>query len=162
MPTHIKVEAKPTFRDFKGRFAKASDALLSARRDAVRTLGKKYVKEAKKRAPGKEFPKSIGYQTFQSSNVLGFRGFAAEPIFTFITEGTNPHRIPREGNKLLAFQWEKGPEGPGMYFFYFVNHPGTKANPFHLEAFEEMKDEINREMARVSTRVFKELKGGGF
>jgi hypothetical protein len=45
-------------------------------------------------------------------------------IFKMLVEGTSPHVIT--GNP-LAFFWENGPEGPGYYFFYSVNHPGFKS-----------------------------------
>jgi hypothetical protein len=45
-------------------------------------------------------------------------------VFQMLVEGTSPHVIT--GNP-LAFFWERGPEGPGYYFFYSVNHPGFKS-----------------------------------
>jgi hypothetical protein len=49
----------------------------------------------------------------------------------YVHEGTKPHTI--EGNPTLAFRWDKGPEGPGMYFFRSVKHPGTKPNRFFTD-----------------------------
>lgn len=123
----------------------------------VRAMGKRYVTAARKHAPGTKFPQTIGYQTFQGANVLGFRAYAEEPLHTFITEGTRPHII--RGNPILAFNWEKGPRGAGMYFFHFVRHPGTKKNPYHLKAWEEVESHIDKEMRRISTRMFNSLKG---
>jgi hypothetical protein len=49
----------------------------------------------------------------------------------FVHEGTPEHVIP--GNPTLAFYWEHGPDGPGMYFFRSVNHPDTKPNRFFTD-----------------------------
>lgn len=48
-----------------------------------------------------------------------------------VHEGTKPHAI--EGNPTLAFPWEHGPEGAGMYFFRSVWHPGTQPNRFFTD-----------------------------
>ena len=160
MPTFAKIESRPTFRDMAGRFAKSSKEVISARRDAVRAMGKKYVVAAKKEAPKGEtgkFANSIGFQTYQTTDGVGFRAYASQPLFTWITEGTDPHII--RGNPILAFFWQRGPAGPGMYFYHWVNHPGTKPNPFHLRAYDEVKDEFDVELAKISTRVFNSLKG---
>lgn len=157
MPTVVNIEAKPTFREMNGRFTKAKEQLLKDRQDAVKRLGKKYVSAAKKLAPGKKFPESIGFQSYTTSDGVGFRVYAAQPTFTFITEGTKPHII--RGNPILAFFWERGPEGPGKYFFRHVNHPGTEANPFHIKAWEETEGDIMPEMQKISTRMFNSLKG---
>ena len=49
----------------------------------------------------------------------------------FVHEGTKAHVI--QGNPTLAFHWDEGPNGPGVYFFASVNHPGTKANKFFTD-----------------------------
>lgn len=54
-----------------------------------------------------------------------------ESYSLFVHEGTKPHLI--EGNPLLAFHWDHGPDGPGTYFFQRVNHPGTKPNRFFTD-----------------------------
>ena len=46
----------------------------------------------------------------------------------YVHEGTKPHTIM--GNPTLAFFWPSGPNGPRMYFFRSVQHPGTKPNRF--------------------------------
>ena len=157
MPTFIKVEARPTFRDIEGRFTQAREQLLRDRQQAMKNIGRKYVAAAKKEAPGKKFPESIGFQTYTTVDGVGFRAYAAQPLFTFITEGTRPHII--RGNPILAFHWERGPEGPGKYFFHYVNHPGTEPNPFHERAWEQTEGEITPEMQKISTRMFNSLRG---
>lgn len=51
----------------------------------------------------------------------------------FVHEGTKPHRITAKGDGPLAFFWENGPDGPGMYFFNEVQHPGTKPDRFFTD-----------------------------
>jgi len=43
-------EVRPTFRDLRGRFARAERQLLEGRRDLVRTLGRRYVGYAREEA----------------------------------------------------------------------------------------------------------------
>lgn len=52
----------------------------------------------------------------------------------FVHEGTKAHEIAPKG-KVLAFWWDRGPNGPGMYFFGGpVSHPGTAPHPFLRDA----------------------------
>jgi hypothetical protein len=53
---------------------------------------------------------------------------AAQPYAIYVHNGTKPHVI--QGNPTLAFNWDNGPNGPGLYFFKSVQHPGTKPVPF--------------------------------
>lgn len=48
----------------------------------------------------------------------------------WVHEGTEPHAIRAKNASTLAFFWPNGPEGPKVYFFREVHHPGTKANRF--------------------------------
>ena len=45
-------------------------------------------------------------------------------IFQMLVHGTPRHDITGDP---LVFFWEKGPEGPGTYFFTRVDHPGFKS-----------------------------------
>ena len=55
-----------------------------------------------------------------------------ESYALYVEEGTRPHVI--QGNPTLAFFWPSGPDGPGMYFFGSVNHPGTRGVHFLKDA----------------------------
>ena len=90
-------------------------------------------------------------QIFSSADRLGVDIYPVGPqakIWRFVSEGTRPHRIPKQGFRNLAFMWG----GPGSYaprtspgghyggpgkasgkrrVFKFVMHPGTK--PRRLE-----------------------------
>ena len=57
---------------------------------------------------------------------------------SYVEYGTKKHPISlmEEGGgtstrgKALRFFWKKGPNGPGIYFFKKVNHPGTRPYKF--------------------------------
>ena len=57
----------------------------------------------------------------------------------FVRRGTRPHEIrPKKIGGVLAFM---GPNG--MVFARKVNHPGTKANPYHKRALTQTSDQID-------------------
>ena len=43
-----------------------------------------------------------------------------------VPPGTKEHPIAARRAKALRFFWEKGPAGPGVYFFKRVQHPGYR------------------------------------
>jgi len=147
MPLYYKIKITPPLRDTKGRFAKASKALLKSRRDGLRKLGKSYVKYARSFAPGDKFPKTIKYRTYTKGTKGGMelRFYRLEPLGTFISKGTKPHVIRAKNASALSFYWPKvgahtfvplkGFPFTGMAYGYFwigkgyVDHPGTEPNP---------------------------------
>lgn len=160
------VTFRPPLRDIRGRFAKADANLLKNKRDAARLLGRHWVEIAKDEAPERsgKFKGSIRFRTFQTGVNVGFTTSAAQPLGSYIVFGTRPHRIyPRRAGALYFF-WGK----VGMYTVVpkngtgftgrsggkfwigkgYVNHPGTKPNPYTERAYGrwvvEMKEEINR------------------
>lgn len=70
----------------------------------------------------------------ETSTGLGIRVVATAKYALFVHEGTTPHVIYAKNSSVLAFNWPNGPNGPGVYFFKQVNHPGTKAVPFLRDA----------------------------
>lgn len=48
-------------------------------------------------------------------------GFSA-PQADWTDEGVFPHGI--DGNPTMTFYWPNGPNGPGVYSYEHVNHPG--------------------------------------
>lgn len=52
------------------------------------------------------------------------------PYGLFVHEGTQPHGIVAVNADALRFFWPDGGNGPGIYFFASVNHPGTQPHPF--------------------------------
>ena len=51
----------------------------------------------------------------------------------FVHNGTKEHVVEAKG-KALAFHWDRGPEGPGMYFFQSVTIPAMRGRPFLADA----------------------------
>ena len=149
----IEVIVKPPFRAVTGRFIKASKELKKERRGALRDIGRKYIPIARQEAPSKsgKFRKSLRFRTgIQGDNVI-LTTSAAQPLGTWIIEGTKRHVIIAKRAKVLAFFWLKGFKGPGMYFFRRVTHPGTKPNPYHERAWRRVNPyarNILRKLAR--------------
>ena len=56
----------------------------------------------------------------------------------FVHEGTRAHVIAARKANSLAFFWPNGPNGPGLYFFKSVNHPGTVGIPFLRDALRHV------------------------
>ena len=71
-------------------------------------------------------------------------------LFT-VPPGTRPHLIRAKRAKALRFYWEKGPRGPGIYFFRQVMHPGYKP-PFdwRLVAIERTRHHLPGLLANIN------------
>jgi hypothetical protein len=59
----------------------------------------------------------------------------------FVHEGTEAHVIQAIFS-VLAFMWANGPNGPGMYYFTWVFHPGTQPNRFFTDNLHILVDPI--------------------
>lgn len=158
----IKFEAKPTFREWDGRFTKASEELLRSRLPIANEMGKILLAAAQEEAPGEKYPQMLKYKSFrEGAESVGVRLIGPQPLTTFIIEGTRPHTIRARNALALRFEWNRGPRGAGVYFFKWVKHPGTKPNPFHLRALEKAEEPAMEQARRISTRrVFTALRGG--
>jgi len=156
----FQIKATPTFRDMMGRFAAANAELLNVRRDLMREEGRRFTMLAQDEAPGQsyKFKRSIGFRTFVESDAVGFRVHMAQPLGTFIQEGTRPHPITAHG-KSLRFFWPSGPQGPGIYFFYSVRHPGTNPNPFMARAYRKWRPHGQQALRRISTWYVETIRG---
>lgn len=93
--------------------------------------------EMKREAPvspgGGRLRTSIEAKVFGDHAIVG----TSVEYAKWVVQRTKPHRItPREK---LALAWPGGP-GPRRS----VQHPGTKANPFHLRALATIKDHADR------------------
>lgn len=65
----------------------------------------------------------------------------------FVLEGTSPHMI--FGNPNLIFFWQKAGR---LFIGPYVNHPGTPANPFLEEVFDENRNYVLQEVG-ASVRI---------
>ena len=158
----ITVTSTPPFRDVLGRFAKAEKQFLESKREGMRNLGRRWVAIARDEAPyGKtgKFRKSIAYRTSQSGSTVGFSTYSAQPLGKWITQGTKAHFIRARRVRFLRFDWPKGPNGPGIYFFRKVNHPGTKPNPYHERATARWMPEADMELRRISRKYVMTVQG---
>jgi hypothetical protein len=90
---------------------------------------------------------------------IGVRGKHAF-LLDYIIGGTKPHQIPKGGSAAqmakghpLSFYWENGPNGPGLYHFWSVQHPGTRPNPFHQRALARWRPGMLRRIGLLGMRV---------
>ncbi len=155
----FKLEINPTFRDFKGRFAKADVNLLENRRNQVRVLGRLFVDLAEDEAPKDtgEFAKGIRWRSFRKgTQSIGFTASDPQPLGKWIRGGTKPHTIQPKGPG-YPLRWEKGGQ---VFFAMKVFHPGTKPNPYDERALERWQPIADVTNAKISTRYVQTIAHG--
>jgi hypothetical protein len=170
------------FKNLKGQFAKANAALFESKKKEVRTLGERWVQIAKEEAPvGKTDPKhpdnrrgnvkfrdSFQFETFIDGQTEGFRGTSQQPLGKWIVYGTKRHDIPLSHfTKSLSFFWTKigmeviVPKKGGKHqvkndILYigkgFVDHPGTKPNPYTERAARRLDTDEKTALQRVANQ----------
>jgi hypothetical protein len=74
-----------------------------------------------------------------------WRFFGRSYLLYTVPPGTRPHEIRARKAKALRFYWEKGPRGPGIYFFARVHHPGYRP------AFDWRRVALERARPQVAT-----------
>jgi hypothetical protein len=146
------------YRKQSGRFAKQSAALQTEQREAVREAGRVGVQYLREEAPRRSgiFQQGIAYRTDLRGNRTSatlYVGGEHAFLLPFIVEGTREHSIYPRGNYPLRFFWPKGPEGPKIYYFMHVTHPGTDPNPFVARAWSRMQGDVERIVNRAAVRV---------
>ncbi len=151
------------YRDALGQFAKASKELVPVSRDLVRESGRLYIAALQRKAPvGKYYTldgmsysthalqKSFSFKTFQRPHGLELRTYSSSPYIQYVIEETKKdYTIP--GAPLLSFFW---PKLGGPVVFRRVTHPGTAANPFHREAYEEEAPTFRLLLNKAGAKVF--------
>ncbi len=175
MASTSSVTFNPPLRDVRGRFARADKILLEEKRKSARLLGRRWVEIARDEAPSKtgKFRESIRFRTFVKPKEVGFTTSSAQPLGTFITLGTKPHRIAARKAKALVFFWGKVgkytivPKGGGFKTHVsggklwigkgYVNHPGTKPNNYIERTYIRWERELNKEIARMSRSFIKTI-----
>jgi hypothetical protein len=158
----LELAVKPPIKNLGKAIASSFGKLSTAAGPLVRLLGRQYVAYAREEAPRKtgRFAESISFREFADSGSFGFYGLSAEPLGRWIILGTKPHKIaPRNANALYFF-WTK----VGVYTVVpkagqtrthmaggklwigkgFVQHPGTKPNPFPARAMERLKADVEK------------------
>lgn len=70
------------------------------------------------------------------------------PYADFVVLGTAPHRIEAKPGSVLAFA-----VGGETVFAKYVNHPGTKPNPFVRRALESYIDDVAKQFAEAGAKA---------
>lgn len=134
------------FRDGEGRFARRSQAMARARREAVRESAQQMLVWLRFYAPHRTgvFEQGINYRTDDRTDgtttaTMYVKGPHAY-LLPFIVKGTRPHLIPRGGRleqmaKGYPLHWIDDKTGKHIRAWE-VHHPGTKPNPFITQAQE--------------------------
>jgi hypothetical protein len=146
------------YRDVKGRFARASDELRRAKRDEMRALGRTTVDTLQYYAPkdSGKFAEGIKYRTDESGNrttLTLYVGGEHAFLLDIITGGSRDHPIYPRGNYPLRFFWPRGPEGPKVYYYMSVQHPGTIPNPFVERAMDALSPQFEMALSRVGASL---------
>lgn len=153
------------YRDAQGRFAKRSEGLVRQQREMVREQSRLMVATLREEAPKKTgvFAEGIAYRTSVTSegarSAIYVRGEHAH-LLNWIVGGTKPHEIPKGGSAAqmakgypLRFFWEKGPRGPDVYYFWSVQHPGTKPDDFTQRALDRRWPDMRAALQKVAVRA---------
>jgi hypothetical protein len=167
------------FKNLQGKIVKANKRTFENQRESVRELGRRWVEIIREEAPSGNSPvkdprrtrgvtlrESALYRTFVENGTIGFRGYTEQPISKYVVEGTRRHDIPlNHYSKTLAFFWKKvgrftvvpksgaiGNVKPGTLVISkgFVDHPGTKPNPFTTRAATRLATEYPAALNRVA------------
>lgn len=124
----------------------AQKDMKPAREDLERLL--------KEEAPHRtgEFAESIHVRSYVRGDTLELRTYHANPLGKWIVVGTAPHPIYARNFKFMVFWWEKGFNGPGVYRFRRVNHPGTRPNPYVDRALQRWISKSSSVMEMILTK----------
>ncbi len=176
--TFINIKMAPNLeRDVKGRWKKASADFNRRNWILMGQYAKKAASYTQADAPeGKtgKFKKSIRARRYRrAKTIVGFTMSMAQPLGTFITKGTKRHIIRARSANALAFFWGKigmrvvVPKRGGFKTHVrndvlwvgkgHVNHPGTKANPFHVRAKRRWWPQMAKEIKRISRNYSADL-----
>lgn len=153
------------FRESRGRFNAKERLLQIEKRNMVRDVTQEYRDAMRVEAPKKTevYARGINYRTDERGNITTGTVYASGKhafLTDIIINGSRPHPIPVGGaaemmakGYPLRFFWEKGPQGPKVYHFWTVNHPGTKPNDFVTRARARMDAPAQDRLNLVSARV---------
>ncbi len=160
----ITAQSKVVFEN-RNRFGQFAKKLEAAAHNSVEDAVKLGARTSREMAPtgGKSrasYAKKPGYIPLKSSirtHVSGNRGFwySIAPHAPYVENDTAPHKIDGP----LVFFWPPSPGNPRGWFVWskpgfdnytpkgaYVNHPGTKAQPFLEPAYTRV---VRRQMQRI-------------
>lgn len=132
-------------RDAAGRFARATDELVLAQREAMRELGRKEVNALRAEAPFRtgRLRAGIRYRTVQGTDETKLTVTSAAPYTKWVIYG----RGPVVAKRAKALRFEPGPPGSGFIFRRRVGP--SKPNPFHRRA----QARLGMEPAQTANRI---------
>lgn len=113
----------------------AIDALLTSPAGPVgvdmRTRSQVGLEAARAAAPKRSgrLAEGLVYTEQNLGGEIFFEIFSTAPYADYVSEGTKPHRIQAKGKKALAFS-----AGGTTIVVKSVQHPGTKPDPYLVEA----------------------------
>jgi hypothetical protein len=119
-----------------------------------------------------EFERGIHVSLYERGGMTHLDAYVTGPhayLLPWIVNGTRGHEIPTGGAAAqmakgypLKFYWENGPNGPGVYAYWSVWHPGTRPNRFPSRALRRRKPDLYMNLQRVGAEVaeVKVYKGG--
>lgn len=169
------------FRDTLGRFTRGSAEARRQAQEIARACGRLIVAEMKKLAPvGTHYridtngnvyesrpatlQKSIKFRTSSRAWGTYLQIYAAEHI-KYVIYPTRPHAITARNATFLRFYWPNAPPeivnrfGGNVVYFKSVWHPGTKGNPFHERAVENLQPQLRYEMNKGAAYVKQTMEG---
>lgn len=68
------------------------------------------------------------------------------PHAEYVINGTVTHEIRAVHAPMLRFYWPDGFNGPGIYYFKRVTHPGTDPNDFFHAQLEDWTEALREEL----------------
>lgn len=130
------------------------DPFFQELRDGARTIGRRWVEIVREEVPRVSggLAKSQITRTYVRNGQVELRTYQKQPQGTWVSKGTKAHIIEARKRPWLVFFWERGPEGPRVYKFKKVNHPGAKPNDYLDRSVERLEPEANQELANVVSR----------
>ena len=174
----LELEIPASLKNLGKVISESFGQLAQEARPLVRALGKRYVEYARAEAPKRSgrFSQSISFQEFADKQSFGFYGLSAKPIGHFVILGTKPHKIaPRRAGALFFFWTKVGiytvvPKAGGFKTHMaggklwigkgFVQHPGTKPNPFPSRALARLKADIDKVLKTLADRWIQIIQRG--
>lgn len=147
------------YRDVAGRFAQRTQMLHQAKTDMAHEQGQHMRDALRHYAPKVTglFAEGITHRvTEPDARTIQVAFYATGPhafVLPFLTQGTRPHDIYPRGPWPLRFYWVRGPNGPGIYFYYHVRHPGTMPQEFVDSAVQSQEPQMLQALHRVAERV---------
>lgn len=146
-----------------GGMGKADTIIAGKANRALRDIGQVFTPALKANTP-RATGKLANSSRFQlkgsnKSQVLevrqGARNEAGDFYGMFVRGGTKPHTIrPKSAGGVLVFKI-----GNQTIFAKKVEHPGTKANPYHVETKRQTSGQISEIISRAGVEIASELMG---